>query len=115
MLSYENMKITQSDEYREYLAALCHIASGYIPRIRAQFATKAFEKYQDASTRRLVLAYGEERKALEASRLRDFRSFAETVIDEDAPFEKSPDYLTDFCLNKAGAYADAVKLLFDIP
>lgn len=114
MLSIEKLKITQSEEYSEYLAALCRIASGYVPRIRAQFAAKAFEKYQDASTRRLVLAYGEERAALEASRLRDFRSFAETVIDDDAPYEKSPDCLTDFCLNKAGAYADAVKLLFDI-
>lgn len=114
MMSIEKMKTTQSEEYKTYMKALCRLASMYVPRIRAQFAAKAYEKFQDASTRRLVLAYGEEAEALDRSRLRDFTMFSDCAIDDDEPITKPADYLNDYCLNKASDYGNAVKLLFDI-
>lgn len=106
-MDYEKLKITQSDEYKEYLAALCRLASEYVSRIRVQFAEQAFEKYADPTIRRLVLAYGEEREKLDRDRLREF----DYVSRNGAT---TPEHLNDSCLNRAHSYGDAVKLLFDI-
>lgn len=96
-----------SDEYKAYLAALCDLASNYISEIRVQFATKAYEKYQDPTVRRLVLAYGEEVRKLREDRLRDF------AWVENHSFVGA-DHLHDSCLNNARHYAEAIHLLFDI-
>ena len=107
MTDIEKLQITQSDEYRTYLKSLCRLASAYVSRIRVQFAEKAFDKYQDETIRRLVLAYGEEAEKLDASRLFDFTHASEygAVTDE---------CLNDTCLNNAGHFSAAVKMLFDI-
>lgn len=106
-MDIEKLRITQSEEYKTYLSALCRLASGYVSRIRVQFAEKAYEKYADETIRRLVLAYGEEREALDASRLRDF-----TYVSEYGA--TTPEHLNDSVLNKASSYGDAIRLLFDI-
>lgn len=106
-LNIEKLKITQSDEYKDYLQALCWLASGYVSRIRVQFAERAFEKFADPSIRRLVLAYGEEHEKLEQSRLRDFRDVSENGA-------ATPEGLNDSCLNRAKSYGDAISMFFDI-
>ena len=105
MFDSKKFEITHSPEYKEYLAALCRLASGYVPKIRRQFAEKAFEKYSDPTLRRLVLEYGKEAKKLDASRLSDFELVAENP-------ELYGHGLEDSCLNKAGSYGDAIKLFF---
>ena len=106
-LSAEEWKVMQTDEYVDYISALCRLASGYVSRIRVQFAEKAFDKYADPTIRKLVLAYGEEVKELDADRLRDF-SFAAKygAVTKDS--------LDDSCLNNARNYGQAIWLLFDI-
>ena len=107
MTDIEKMRITQSDEYKTYLRSLCRLASSYVSRIRVQFAEKAFEKYQNETIRRLVLAYGEEIEKLDNSRLFDFTSVSEHGAT-------TPERLEDTCLNNARHYSAAIKLLFDI-
>ena len=102
-----DVNITKTPEYKAYLEALCRIASEYVPRIRIQFAEKAVEKFQDETTRKLVLAYGEEIKKLDADRLRDFTWRAENPATMAHNLE-------DSCLNKAHSYHDAIKFLFEI-
>jgi hypothetical protein len=102
----ENLKIIHSAEYKRYIQSLCWIAEDYVERIRAQFAVKAFEMYQNETARKIVLAYGEEHEKREQDRLRDF-SFA----------SENPDScwsLKDNCLNHAEHYAQTVKMLFGI-
>ena len=107
MRKEQDYKITASEEYKEYMKALCRLASGYVSRIRVQFAEKAYEKYQDETTRRIVLAYGEQAEKLDNSRLRDF----EFVSVYGAT---TPDHLEDDCLNNADSYGHTIKMLFDI-
>lgn len=106
---FEVLKIKNSEEYKEYTEALCELASQYVPRIRAQYARKAFEMYQNETVRRVVLAYGEEAKSLKESRLRDFR-----FIADNPDWETAETALMDTCLSNASAYGKTISLLFDI-
>lgn len=106
-MTEQNLTITTSEEYKDYIKALCKLASAYVSRIRVQFAEKAYDKYQDATVRRLVLAYGEEIEKLEESRLQDFRYVSQNGAT-------TPEHLNDTCLNNAKHYAAAIKMLFDI-
>lgn len=103
----QDYKITNSDEYKTYLNALCHLASGYVSRIRVRFAEQAYEMYQNETIRKIVLAYGEEYDRREKDRLRAFTHTATygAVTDE---------CLDDSCLNNASAYGQTIKMLFDI-
>ena len=107
MTDLEKLHVTNSEEYKAYLAALCELASGYVSKIRRQFAEKAFELYQNEAVRSLVLAYGVEVEKLRADRLRDFTWAA----NDPAIFG---DRLDDSCLNKAESYGDAIKFFFGI-
>lgn len=106
-VSMENLEIVNSEEYKAYIQALCWVAEYYISRIRVQFAEKAYEMYSNETVRKIVLAYGEEHKKLEARRLRDFAN----VVLYGAPSEES---LNDDCLNNARHYAATIKMLFNI-
>lgn len=106
-MDIERLHTTQSEEYQEYIAALCRLSSRYVSRIRVQFAEKAYDKFQDETTRRIVLAYGEEAARLDKSRLRDFRFVSEYGAT-------TPDHLNDDCLNNADHYANTIRMLFDI-
>lgn len=97
-------EIQHSEEYKAYIDALCRLACVYISSIRRQFAAKAFELYGNETVRRLVLAYGEEIKKLEADRLREFK-FAADHADTEWSLE-------DSCLNNAAHYEAAIKLFF---
>ena len=108
MKDLDKLHITQSAEYKAYIAALCELASNYVAKIRRQFAEKAFDNYQNEAVRSLVLAYGAELEKLRADRLRDFT----WVADDPEAFGGLE--LDDSCLNKAQSYADAIKFLFDI-
>lgn len=107
MEDIERLRIRQSEEYKQYLAALCRLASQYVPRIRRQFAVQAFDKFQDATVRRLVLAYGEEVEKLGDDRLRDFKFLSENT---DADYMS----LEDSCLNNARHYGETINFLFGI-
>jgi len=107
MTDTERFQITRAEEYKQYMKALCRLASGYVSRIRVQFAEKAFDKYQDATIRRIVLAYGEQIEKLDADRLNDFMRTSEYGAT-------TPECLNDSCLNKASSYGDTIKMLFDI-
>lgn len=115
-MDMEKWQIRRSEEYQNYMKALCRLASTWVPKIRIQFAQKAYEMFQNETVRKLVLAYGEEAKQLDASRLDDFCR-ADENFDEDfwGKYEVNADtYLRDSCLNHAGEYAQAVYYLFDI-
>lgn len=103
----QDLKITHSEEYKKYIEALCQLASGYVSRIRVQFAEKAYDMYQNETVRRIVLAYGEEIEKLRESRLNDFRFAADFGA-------VSQDSLEDFPLNNARHYGQTIKMLFDI-
>lgn len=105
MTDFEKFDITHSEEYKAYIAALCRLASDYVPRIRRQIAEKAFDNYSDPTLRRLVLEYGKECEKLDADRLRDFEMVA------NAP-ELYAHGMQDSCLNHAAHYAAAIKLFF---
>jgi len=107
MTEIEKLEITQSNEYREYIRSLCRLASNYVSRIRVQFAERAFDKYQDETLRRLVLAYGVEIRKLDETRLRDFTHVTEFGAVTVGTLE-------DSCLNNAKHYGEAIKLLFNI-
>lgn len=109
MTELEILKIRHSEEYKKYTAALCRWASQFVPRIRAQYARQAFDKFQDETTRRIVLAYGEEAEKLDASRLRDFG-----FIADHPDWESAETSLEDFCCNNAGNYGTTIALLFNI-
>ena len=107
MENKQDWKTTHSDEYREYLTALCTLASRYVVRIRKQFCQKAYEKYQDETTRRIVLEYGKEQKKLVERRISNF-------IYEAAKEEPTDGFLEDDILNHAGSYAETIYMLFEI-
>ena len=110
------LRIRNSEEYKTYMKALCRMASRWVPEIQIQYAQKAFEKYQDESIRKLVLAYGEEAEKLDEDRFRDFCS-ADRYFDDNFFEEYNVDpktYLKDSCLIHASEYAQAVFFLFDI-
>lgn len=107
MTDIEKIKITHTPEYKTYTAALCRLASQFVPSIRRQFADKALDLYNNESVRRLVIAYGEEAKKLDDYRLRDF----ELVASHPGEY---PHELNDDCLNRAKSYADAIRLFFEI-
>ena len=112
----ERWQIRRSEEYKTYMKALCRLAARWVPRIRIQFAEKAFDKFQDESIRKLVLAYGEEYEKLDAERLHDFCR-ADENFDDDFYGNYNVDpttYLEDSCLIHAGEYAQALFYLFDI-
>lgn len=100
-------KITQSEEYKAYMKALCRVASKWIPSIRVQFAEKAYEKFQDETTRRIVLAYGEEIEKHDEYMLRHFMWEAEKETPDES-------MLSNDILNNAGAFAETLFFLFDI-
>ena len=102
-----DINITNTPEFKTYIESLCRLASDYVPRIRVQFAEKAVEKFQDETIRKLVLAYGDEMKKLDASRLQDFMWRAK---DHGCMAHN----LEDSCLNHAKSYHDAIKFLFEI-
>lgn len=103
----QELKIINSEEYKEYLKGLCHLASQYVSRIRVQFAEKAYDMYQNETVRRIVLAYEEEYEDRESSRLKDFTFVAHYGATTE-------ECLDDFCLNHASAYGQTIKMLFDI-
>jgi len=103
----QDLKITHSEEYKKYIEALCQLASGYVSRIRVQFAEKAYDMYQNETVRRIVLAYGDELEDLYRHRLMDFRYAADFGA-------VSQDSLEDFPLNHARHYGATIKMLFDI-
>lgn len=113
MKEIKNFEFTSSEEYQNYIGALCNLASQYIPEIRRQFAEKALENFQNETIRALVLAYGDEVKKLEADRLRDFGWAAKHPEWAANPAE-SGYTLEDSCLNNANHYAAAIKLFFHI-
>ena len=106
--------IIRSEEYQQYMKSLCRLASIYVTRIRKQFADQAYEKYQNETIRRLVLAYGEEAERLDEYRLRWFISGASDAANDDNTEGANERWLKDDILNKASAYGEAIKLLFDI-
>ena len=103
----QDINITTSIEYGEYLKALSYLASGYVSRIRVQFAERAYDKYMDETTRRIVLEYGKEYEKLQESRLRDFRHCAHFGAATTGALE-------DSVLNNAQSYGKTIKMLFDI-
>ena len=103
----QDYRIISSEEYQAYIKALCRLASGYVSKIRVQFAEKAYEMYQNETVRKLVLAYGEEAEKLDESRLRDFQF----VTYYGAT---TPEHLDDCCLNHAEHYGQTIKMLFEI-
>lgn len=103
----QDYKITQSEEYKTYMKALCRLACDYVPRIRVQFAAKAYEKYQDETTRRIVLAYGEASEEHDEYLLRHFT----WASDDETPNEHD---VENDILNNARHYASTIKMLFDI-
>ena len=105
----DRFEITHSEEYQTYLKALFELAWNYVPRIRKQFADKAYEKFQDETTRRIVLAYGEE---LDKARKDIFSQF-ESVSHWDDWSSNESQYEV-FCLNHASAYGNTISMLFDI-
>ena len=106
-LNEDNWKITHSEEYHDYIKALCRLASGYVSRIRVKFAEMAFEKYKDPTIRKLVLAYGEECAKLDVVRFNDFRYVSEYGAS-------SEERLNDSCLINAHEYGKAIWFLFGI-
>jgi len=111
MTTNEINTIIRSDEYKQYMKALSRLASEYVSRIRVKFAEQAFEKYQDESIRRLVLAYGREAEDLDRRRLADFTSLADhTALDLDD--HHTGEDLNDWPLNHAKSYADTIKFFF---
>lgn len=104
----EKLRITTSDEYKTYISALSLRASTWIPKIRKQYAVKAFELFSDPSIRKLVIAYGEEMEKLRRDRLRDF----ETLANDPGRYDFLS--LEDSCLINASEYGKAIDLLFDI-
>ena len=103
----QDYKITQSEEYAEYMNALCRLASGYVSRIRVQFAEKAYDMYQNETVRRIVLEYGEEIQKLDEYRQKDFAYVARYGA-------VTPECLGDDVLNNAKHYEHTIKMLFDI-
>lgn len=103
----QDYKITSTQEYADYTEALCRLASRYVVRIRAQFADKAYEMYQNETVRKIVLAYGEEAKKLDKSRLMWFRSACRDGVED-------PALLKDDCLNHAESYRETLNMLFEI-
>jgi len=107
MTDTERYEIKKNPEYDEYMKALCRLASGYVARIRVQFAERALEKFQDETTRRIVLEYGKQCEKLDRDRLRNFCYYSDFG-------GASVGSLEDSCLNNASAYGATIKLLFDI-
>lgn len=102
----QDYKITHSDEYKEYMKALCRLACVYVSEIRVQFADKAYEMYQNETVRRIVLKYGKEAEKLDKDRLFDFMH-----ISEYGPRDYG---MPDTCLSNAKHYAATIYMLFDI-
>ena len=111
MTTNEINTILHSDEYKQYMKALSRLASEYVSKVRVKFSERAFEKYQDESIRRLVLAYGREAEDLDRRRLADFTSLADHMalgLDDHHTDED----LNDWPLNNANSYSEAIKFLF---
>lgn len=106
-MTEQKYEIINSEEYKDYLNALCRLASDYVSRIRVQFAEKAYDMYQNETVRRIVYAYGEEMEKLDADRIREFAYVAHFGAT-------TPEHLNDTCLNNARHYAATIKMLFDI-
>ena len=104
----QDYTITTSEEYKEYLSALCRCSSTWVASIRVQYARKAYRMYQDETVRKLVLKYGEEAKKADAYELREFTWASEEEDDAKA------DRLHGDCLNIASALAKTIHYLFEI-
>lgn len=104
----QDYNITHSEEYKEYLSALCRCASCWIAELRIQYAQKAYEMYQNETVRKIVLEYGKLVKKADEYNLKRF-----TWAAED-PETSTADSVRGDCLNKAGSLADTIYFLFDI-
>lgn len=104
----QDYSIIRSDEYKEYLTALCKLSTKWVDKIRIQYASKAYEMYQNETVRKLVLAYGKEITKLERNELYYFEQAAR---DEDPKVSVA---LMRDCLNKAEAFANTIEFLFEI-
>lgn len=113
-LTTEILSTIQSDDYKRFTEILLHRAMTWVPRIRRQYAIKAYEMYQNPTVRKLVFAYGEEVDNLQKDLLREFRSLSEAKPTGQDPEELDFYRMEGSCLNHAGAYAQAIDLLFEI-
>lgn len=102
----QNYKITRTEEYKNYMKALCRLACQYVSEIRVQFADKAYDMYQNETVRKIVLEYGKEAEKLDEDRLRSFRH-----VSEYGPTDYG---MPDTCLSNAEHYAKTIYMLFDI-
>lgn len=100
-------ELFKDPDFELYMTALCRLASGYVSRIRVQFAEKAVDMFENETVRRIVLAYGEEVEKLDHDRLRDFQHVTKYGAT-------TPESLGDSCLNHARHYGETIKMLFDI-
>lgn len=100
-------ELAKNIDFEDYMSALCRLASGYVSRIRVQFAEKALDMYENETVRRIVLAYGEECEKLDHDRNREFLYVAKYGAT-------TPDHLNDSCLNNFRHYGETIKMLFDI-
>lgn len=107
MMKEQDYKVTQSEEYKTYIKALCRLSSNWVSRIRVQYAEKAYEMYQNETVRKIVIAYGEEIKKLDEDRLKDFNFVSRYGATTDESLE-------DSCLNNARHYSATIKMLFEI-
>ena len=107
MNTEHDYKVTTSAEYKEYVRALCRLASTYITPIRHKLAVQAYDMYHNETVRQIVLAYGKEAEKLDEYRYRNF--------DYASEYPDTPeDWLKDDCLNKAASYEDTIKMLFGV-
>lgn len=106
-MDMERYRITHTEEYRDYLRALCRMASRWVPEIRLQYARKAYEMYANETVRRIVLEYGKEAVKLDADRLFYFELASENEDSDEVS-------VRDSCLNQAEHYAQTIFMLFDI-
>lgn len=110
-MDYERMHTTQSPEYRQYLKSLARMASHWVPKIRLQYAEKAYEMYQDPTVRKIISAYQAEIDKLDDDLYRGFLNASEYP---DYPDNLKLCHMETSCLNHAADYAQTIFLLFGI-
>ena len=104
----QDLSITLSEEYKQYIEILSDLSSHWVPSIRLQFAKKAYNCYQDPSIRKLVFAYGEDAVKRRRERYRQFEFAAEWHDCDESYLEDSN------CLIHDSEYRRALFLLFEI-
>lgn len=108
MNNEQDYTITNSEEYKEYISALCRCSSQWVASIQIQYARKAYQMYQNETVRKLVLEYGRQIEKLDKTLLDQFRW---ACRDGDEARETS---LYGDCLNLSGSLAKTIHYLFDI-